>query len=33
MPMSAFAWTSDEGVKCTSSFGDYYVGSDGSYYL
>ena len=32
MPMSAFAWTSDEGVKCTSSFGDYYVGSDGSYY-
>jgi uncharacterized surface anchored protein len=32
MPMSAFAWTSNEGVKCTSSFGDYYVGSDGSYY-
>ena len=32
MPMSAFAWTSEEGVSCTSSFGDYYVGSDGGYY-
>lgn len=32
MPMSAFAWTSEEGKNCTSSFGDYYVGSDGSYY-
>lgn len=29
LPMSAFAWTSEEGVSCTSSFGDYYVGSDG----
>lgn len=33
LPMSAFAWTSEEGVSCTSSFGDYYVGSDGGYYL
>ena len=32
LPMSAFAWTSEEGVSCTSSFGDYYVGSDGEYY-
>ena len=29
LPMSAFAWTSEEGKSCTSSFGDYYVGSDG----
>ena len=33
LPMSAFAWTSEEGVSCTSSFGDYYVGSDGEYYI
>lgn len=32
LPMSAFAWTSEEGRSCTSSFGDYYVGSDGEYY-
>ena len=32
LPMSAFAWTSEEGVSCTSSFGDYYVSSDGGYY-
>lgn len=32
LPMSAFAWTSDEGVRCTSSYGGYYVGSDGAYY-
>ena len=32
LPMSAFAWTSEEGFSCTSSFGDYYVGSDGGYY-
>ena len=32
LPMSAFAWTSEEGKICTSSFGDYYVGSDGEYY-
>lgn len=32
LPLSAFAWTSEEGVSCTSSFGDYYVGSDGEYY-
>ena len=32
LPMSAFAWTSEEGVSCTSSFGEYYVGSDGEYY-
>ena len=32
LPMSAFAWTSEEGKSCTSSFGDYYVGSDGEYY-
>lgn len=32
LPMSAFAWTSEEGKSCISSFGDYYVGSDGEYY-
>lgn len=32
LPLSAFAWTSEEGRSCTSSFGDYYVGSDGEYY-
>ena len=32
LPMSAFAWTNEEGKSCTSSFGDYYVGSDGEYY-
>ena len=32
LPMSAFAWTSEEGKSCASSFGDYYVGSDGEYY-
>ena len=32
LPLSAFAWSSEEGVSCTSSFGDYYVSSDGSYY-
>ena len=33
LPMSAFAWTSEEGKSCTSSFGDYYVGSDGDIVL
>lgn len=32
LPMSAFAWTSEEGHNCTSSFGDRYVGSDGEHY-
>lgn len=32
LPLSAFAWSGEEGVTCTSSFGDYYVGSDGDYY-
>ena len=32
LPMSAFAWTGAEGVSCTSSFGDFYVGSDGERY-
>ena len=32
LPMSAFAWTSEEGKSCTSSFGDYYVGADGQNY-
>lgn len=32
LPMSAFAWTSEEGHSCTSSFGDRYVGSDGGHY-
>lgn len=32
LPMSAFAWTGAEGVSCTSSFGDKYVGSDGQNY-
>lgn len=32
LPMSAFAWTGEEGENCTSSFGEPYVGSDGDYY-
>ena len=32
LPMSAFAWTGAEGVSCTSSFGDFYEGSDGERY-
>ncbi|MCM1219279.1 MAG: SpaA isopeptide-forming pilin-related protein [Lachnospiraceae bacterium] len=32
MPMSAFAWTSEEGKSCSSSFGDKYVGADGQNY-
>ena len=32
LPLSAFAWSGEEGVTCTSSFGDHYVGSDGQYY-
>lgn len=32
IPMTAFAWTADEGVVCSSSFGDYYVGYDGEHY-
>ena len=32
LPMSAFAWTSEEGKSCSSSFGDKYVGSDGQNY-
>jgi uncharacterized surface anchored protein len=31
-PMSAFAWTSEEGKACTSYSGEKYVGSDGEYY-
>lgn len=31
-PMSAFAWTGEEGKACTSYFGEKYVGSDGEYY-
>lgn len=31
-PMSAFAWTSEEGKACTSYFGEKYVGSDGEHY-
>ena len=32
LPMSAFAWTSEEGKSCTSSFGSYLLGYDGKYY-
>lgn len=32
LPMSAFAWTSEEGKACTSYFGEKYVGSDGEHY-
>ena len=31
-PMSAFAWTSEEGKACTSYFGEKYVGSDSEHY-
>ena len=29
LPLSAFAWTSEEGRSCTSSFGDYYANEHG----
>ena len=32
LPMSAFAWTSEEGKVCTSYFGEKYVGSDVEHY-
>lgn len=32
LPSTAFAWTSSEGVTCSSSFGEYYVGADGGQY-
>lgn len=32
LPSTAFAWTGSEGVTCSSSFGDYYVGADGGQY-
>lgn len=32
IPSTVFAWTSSEGVPCTTFYGDYIVGSDGQYY-
>lgn len=32
LPTSAFAWSVDEGTKCTSTYGDAYLGSDGDHY-
>lgn len=29
LPTTAFAWSVEEGTKCTSTYGDHYVGSDG----
>ena len=29
LPTTAFAWSVGEGTKCTSTYGDHYVGSDG----
>ena len=32
LPTSAFAWSAEEGTKCTSTYGDKYLGSDGDNY-
>ena len=32
LPVSAFAWTAEEGTQCTSTYGDLYLGSDGDNY-
>ncbi len=32
LPLDVFAWTSTEGEKCKSFYGDEFVGSDGDYY-
>ena len=32
LPVSAFAWTAEEGAQCTSTYGDLYLGSDGDNY-
>lgn len=32
LPTSAFAWSVEEGTKCTSTYGDKYLGSDGDYF-
>ena len=29
LPTTVFAWSVEEGTKCTSTYGDHYVGSDG----
>lgn len=32
LPTTAFAWSAEEGTKCTSTYGDLYLGSDGDNY-
>ena len=32
LPTTAFAWSVEEGTKCTSTYGDLYLGSDGNNY-
>lgn len=32
LPTTAFAWSAEEGTKCTSTYGDKYLGSDGDNY-
>lgn len=32
LPVTVFAWTAEEGTKCTSTYGDLYLGSDGNNY-
>ena len=32
LPVTAFAWTAEEGTKCTSTYGDLYLASDGDNY-
>lgn len=32
LPATAFAWSVEEGTKCTSTYGDKYLGSDGDYF-
>lgn len=32
LPTTAFAWSVEEGTKCTSTYRDKYLGSDGDYF-
>lgn len=32
LPSTVFAWSVEEGTKCTSTYGDKYLGSDGDYF-
>ena len=32
LPTTAFAWAGEEGTKCTSTYGDKYLGADGDHF-